>query len=197
MFIVTTIQYPQEQSVVKPFIRITMNIVTSVHGLIMISIIQHLLWVIVTFKQQLLIIVRRQPIVQATSLHATTLKIKSFYQAIRITSIVVTASQHQPAHPVLDTAKQQTGLELEALGIQPAHFTYIMAITGVVLLAATTIPASRGLSIIKGASTATAASAARTSVCVPAFQLRLRSLQSNNQRINHRLLSKIKRGSET
>ena len=124
------------------------------------------------------------------------LKTKSSCQVIEITLTVLMVSQHQQVQPTQDIAERLTGQEREVLAIaQVVILTNITAITGLVLLTAA-LPTTRGLSTTMVASTATS-SASRTSVCVPAFQSRLRSLRSNNQRINHRLSSKIKRGGET
>ena len=97
-----------------------------------------------------------------------------------------------------EDAKQQTGLEQEALIPAQIHFGYIMATTGLVLLLAstpTTLCMSNTL-VISPATTA-ATSTTSTTVCVPALQLRLRNLQSKNRRINHCFLSKIKMGGST
>ena len=125
------------------------------------------------------------------------LKTKSFCQVIKITLTVLMVSQHQQVQPTQDIAERLTGQEREVLSItQVVVLTNITAITGLVLLAAAT-PTSRGMSTTMVASTSAATSSTRAAVCVPAFQSRLRSLRSNNQRINHRLSSKIKRGGET
>ena len=123
------------------------------------------------------------------------LKTKSSCQVIEITLTVLMVSQHQEVQPTQDIAERLTGQEREVLIITQvvAPINNITAVTGLVLLAATT-PTSRGMSTSMAASTS---SAARTTVCVPAFQSRLRSLRSNNQIINHCLSSKIKRGGET
>ena len=124
------------------------------------------------------------------------LKTKSFCQVIKITLTVLMVSQHQQVQPTQDIAERLTGQEREVLTItQVVVLTNITAITGLVLLAATA-PTARGVSSAVVASTTTT-STTRAAVCVPAFQSRLRSLRSNNQRINHRLSSKIKRGGET
>lgn len=92
------------------------------------------------------------------------------------------ASQLQHLQRIPDTAGPLTGLEQEALGIQPA----IMATIGLVLLAATT-PTARGVSTTMVASTATAApSTTSSSAC--ALPSRLRSSQNNNQK-NSKLTS--------
>ena len=102
-------------------------------------------------------------------------------------------SQHQ----LQDTARQPTGQELEAHGIALIQLIFIMAIIGLVLLTVA-IVTTRVTAAMKVTCTATATSStARTLVFAPPFQSRLRSLRSNNQRINHRLSSKIKRGGET
>ena len=124
------------------------------------------------------------------------LKTKSSCQVIEITLTVLMVSQHQQVQPTQDIAERLTGQEREVLTItQVVVLTNITAITGLVLLTATT-PATRGVSATMVTS-ATTTSSTRATVCVPAFQSRLRSLRSNNQRINHRLSSKIKRGGET
>ena len=126
------------------------------------------------------------------------LKTKSFCQVIKITLTVLMVSQHQQVQPTQDIAERLTGQEREVLIITKvvAPINNITAVTGLVLLTATA-PSSRGVSSTMVASTASTTSATRAPVCVPAFQSRLRSLRSNNQRINHRLSSKIKRGGET
>ena len=125
------------------------------------------------------------------------LKTKSSCQVIEITLTVLMVSQHQQVQPTQDIAERLTGQEREVLIITQvvAPINNTPAVTGLVLLAATA-PSTRVMSTTMVASTA-AASALRALVCVPAFQSRLRSLRSNNQRINHRLSSKIKRGGET
>ena len=126
------------------------------------------------------------------------LKTKSSCQVIEITLTVLMVSQHQQVQPTQDIAERLTGQEREVLIITQVVVLYnITAITGLVLLAAAT-PSSRGVSttMVTSAITSTT-STSRATVCVPAFQSRLRSLRSNNQRINHRLSSKIKRGGET
>ena len=91
-------------------------------------------------------------------------------------------SQHHLVQQVLDIVRQLIGLELDA------HFTvlililYIMASIGLALLTAP-IPAMRLLSAVLVTSSTTFMSATGTSVCVPAFQLRLRSLRTNNQKL--------------
>ena len=103
------------------------------------------------------------------------------YQAIRITSTVVMASQIQHLQRIPDTAGPLTGLEQEALGMKPAHLAYIMATIGLVLHAATT-PTARGMSGTMVASTPPSASSTpRSSACDLPFQSRLRSSRSNNQ----------------
>ena len=119
------------------------------------------------------------------------LKTKSFCQVIKITLTVLMVSQHQQVQPTQDIAERLTGQEREVLTM--THLT--AANTGLVLLTAAT-PATRVMSASMVGSTS-ATSTSRAAVCVPAFQSRLRSLRSNNQRINHRLSSKIKRGGET
>ena len=125
------------------------------------------------------------------------LKTKSSCQVIEITLTVLMVSQHQQDQPTQDIAERLTGQEREALIITQvvAPINNITAVTGLVLLTAGT-PTTRVMSGPMVTST-TSTSTARTAVCVPAFQSRLRSLRSNNQRINHRLSSKIKRGGET
>ena len=125
------------------------------------------------------------------------LKTKSSCQVIEITLTVLMVSQHQQVQPTQDIAERLTGQEREVLIITQVvtPINNIPAVTGLVLL---TVAArtTRGMSTALVTSPATASSS-RTAVCVPAFQSRLRSLRSNNQRINHRLSSKIKRGGET
>ena len=125
------------------------------------------------------------------------LKTKSFCQVIKITLTVLMVSQHQQVQPTQDIAERLTGQEREVLIITQvvAPINNTPAFTGLVLLSATA-PTARGMSASMVTSTTTP-SAARAAVCVPAFQSRLRSLRSNNQRINHRLSSKIIRGGET
>ena len=80
------------------------------------------------------------------------------------------ASQIQHLQRIPDTAGPLTGLEQEALGIQPA----IMATIGLVLLAATT-PTARGMSGTMVASTRSGASSTpRSSACALPFQSQLR-----------------------
>ena len=97
-------------------------------------------------------------------------------RAIRTISTVVMASQLQHLQRIPDTAGPLTGLEQEALGMKPAHLTYIMATIGLVLLAATT-PTARGMSGTMVASTPSSASSTPRSLAC-ALPSRLRSLEA-------------------
>ena len=94
-------------------------------------------------------------------------------------------SQLQPVQQIPDIAELPTGQELEVLGIAQVHHLYTMATIGLVLLTAVT-PTVRGMSTTLAASSATT-SITRTTVCALPFQSRLRSSQSNNQKIQTRL----------
>ena len=151
----------------------------------MTSIIQLSLWVIVIFKQPQSIIVPPRQTQALTPMLATTLKTKSSYQAIKTILTQVMVSQLKLLQQIPDIAELPTGQELEAFTItQTAILLSIMVGIGLVLLTVTS-PPSRVLSTPLAASATT--SSIRAPVCVPAFRSRLRSSQSNNQKIQTRL----------
>ena len=109
------------------------------------------------------------------------LKIKSSYQVIKITLIVVMDSQHQPVQLALDAVELLIGQEPEVhIIVQIIHPIIMTVVIGLVLLTATA-PAMRGVSVTTVPSTATM-SATRASVFAPVLQSTLRRLRSNNQK---------------
>ena len=80
--------------------------------------------------------------------------------------------QHRLIQTMQDAAKQQTGLEQEALFIQRIHPICITVITGPVLLTAVAPTTSRTSNMM--AAPAPTPSPARTSACALPFQSQLR-----------------------
>ena len=103
-------------------------------------------------------------------------------------------SQHQLTAPILDIAKQPIGQGQGVATMRPIRHIYIMAPIGPVLLIVTT-PTGRGL-LGTMVSSVTATSATGSLAYAPPFQSRLRSSQSDNPKINHRLQSIFVGGGE-